>query len=252
MKRLFSLIVILLVLPWIPVTVSGQEYEYVIFKNNGSFIRGNVIGQDADSSLRIRTRDGKVFDVDFADIARIVRETAAPDSVAYMSSDFPRPRFNKPKGYFGLMQISEASVGAVFAATRYALTIVNGYRIMPQFAVGVGTGIAYCKGYKEFTVPVFIHLRSDFLDRKVSPYVAVNAGYNISFKGMASGISLQPGAGVSFNVGSRYRMTAGMDIPVENYSKAVYYSLNNPEIKVVELDHRLWSIGIAFNIGFSF
>ena len=44
-------------------------------------------------------------------------------------------------------------------------TIINGYRILPQFAIGVGIGLqGYAIDYGEMTIPIFAHLRSDFLN----------------------------------------------------------------------------------------
>lgn len=252
MKRLFSLLVLISAVAFFSYTASAQEYEDVIYKRNGSFVRGTIMGRGAGRTVQIQTRDGKVFAIDRDDISKIAREKAAPDSLQSVSSDFPWPKFNKPKGYLGLVQLSGAEVGVQAAASRYSLTMVNGYRFFPQFAIGFGTGISFTEVYQEFMVPVFLHLRSDFLDRKVSPYVSVNAGYNISFKGLSDGIFIQPGAGVSFNVGKLYRMTAGFDIILDNVGKSVSYSLNNPEIVVTDLDHRVWSAGFALNIGFSF
>lgn len=260
MKRLFSLLVLISAVAFFSYTASAQEYEDVIYKRNGSFVRGTVMGRGAGRTIQIQTRDGKVFAIDLDDISRIAREKAVPDSLQSVSSDFPWPRFNKPKGYLGLVRLSGAvmglqtgaEVGLQAGASRYSLTMVNGYRFLPQFAVGFGTGVSYTQGYQELMVPVYLHLRSDFLDRKVSPYVSVSTGYNISFKGFSNGVFIYPGAGVSFNVGKLYRMTAGIDIFLDNVGKLVSYSMNNPEITVTELDHRVWSAGFAMSIGFSF
>ena len=72
----------------------------------------------------------------------------------------------------------------------YGTDITIAYRYLPQFAIAVGTG-AHSYSNKTLTcddsvrrkventcVPVFIRLRSDFLDREVTPYVQIDLGYS--------------------------------------------------------------------------
>lgn len=71
----------------------------------------------------------------------------------------------------------------------YGLDMSGGYRCSPHLTVAAGFG-----GYSYFnrnglharmvqttSVPVFIRLRSDVLDRKVSPYVQMDLGYSFIF-----------------------------------------------------------------------
>ena len=72
----------------------------------------------------------------------------------------------------------------------YGTDIAIGYRFLPQFALALGTG-AHAYSNKTLTcddsvrreventcVPIFIRLRSDFLDREVTPYVQTDLGYS--------------------------------------------------------------------------
>ena len=72
----------------------------------------------------------------------------------------------------------------------YGTDIAIGYRFLPQFAFALGTG-AHSYSNKTLTcgdtvrrkventcVPVFVRLRSDFLDREVTPYVQMDLGYS--------------------------------------------------------------------------
>ena len=68
--------------------------------------------------------------------------------------------------------------------------IAIGYRFMPQFVLAIGTG-AHSYSNKTLTcgdtvrrkientcIPVFLRLRSDFLDREVTPYIQMDFGYS--------------------------------------------------------------------------
>ena len=72
----------------------------------------------------------------------------------------------------------------------YGTDLAIGYRFMPQLAVALGTG-AHSFSNKTLTcddtvrrkventsVPVYLRLRSDILDREVTPYIQVDLGYS--------------------------------------------------------------------------
>ena len=75
----------------------------------------------------------------------------------------------------------------------YGIDMAAGYRFRPQLAVAAGFGghastslTATVSGGPLRTayttsVPVFLRLRSDFLDRKVSPYAQLDLGYSFVF-----------------------------------------------------------------------
>ena len=98
----------------------------------------------------------------------------------------------------GLYVSVDFAPGTVFNGNRgnnesnssYGTDIAIGYRFLPQFVLAVGTG-AHSYSNKTFTcgdtvrrkventcVPVFVRLRSDFLDREVTPYVQMDLGYS--------------------------------------------------------------------------
>ena len=60
---------------------------------------------------------------------------------------------------------------------------VNGYRFSPHFAMGIGAGLNYYFDNEQITAPIYLHLNADILKRTVTPYVALNLGYNIQING---------------------------------------------------------------------
>lgn len=196
MKRLFLLFLALVLMSF---TMSAQQqYLDVVHLKNGSVIRGVIIELIPNESLKIQTPDGSLFVCEYAEIAKMTREL----------QENPRPRFNKPKGYMGLLEVT---VPSLLLGSDFGFTMVNGYRIVPQFAVGFGVGLKYCAFEGALFMPMYLHLRSDFLDRKVSPYFALDVGYNFSVLGYGYyGAMISPSLGVSYNVG-KYRMTTGIE-----------------------------------------
>ena len=107
---------------------------------------------------------------------------------------------NKSNDYFksGVYVSVDFAPGTVFNGKRgnnesnssYGTDLSFGYRFIPQCALAIGVG-AHSYSNKTLTcdntvrrkventcVPVFIRLRSDILDREVSPYIQMDLGYS--------------------------------------------------------------------------
>ena len=97
------------------------------------------------------------------------------------------------KGAFFSVDISAGNTFNERINTSYGIDMTAGYRFCPQFVLAAGFG---GHSYKNATatvsggelrnnqttsVPVFIRLRSDILDKKVSPYVQLDLGYSFVF-----------------------------------------------------------------------
>lgn len=68
-----------------------------------------------------------------------------------------------------------------------SLSIINGYRFSPHFYLGVGLGISVGA---DISLPVFLHLRSEFTKKRFAPYVALSAGYDPLWEGVMGDLSL--------------------------------------------------------------
>ena len=200
MKRL---ILLFLFFAAASLSMDAQQYEDVIYLKNGSVIRGIIMEQVPNESMEIHTSDGSVFICEIADILKIAKEEVFSRRHA--------KSFNKPKGYFGLVEMTAPTV---VAGADFGFTMVNGYRVVPQFAVGVGVGLKACFYDGGLFMPVYLHLRSDFLNRPVSPYFALDLGYNVPVYWYDYyGPVIAPSLGVSYNVG-KFRMTTGLELMI--------------------------------------
>ena len=114
-------------------------------------------------------------------------------SVASFASDK-----GKKYDYFqrGALFSVDLSAGNTFndrVNTSYGIDLTGGYRFCPQFVIAAGFGgHAYTsatatisggelRNNQTTSVPVFIRLRSDILDKKVSPYAQLDLGYSFVF-----------------------------------------------------------------------
>ena len=97
------------------------------------------------------------------------------------------------KGAFFSVDLSAGNTFNERVNTSYGIDMAAGYRFCPQFVLAAGFGghaysnsTATCGGsvvrkVETTSVPVFIRLRSDILDKKVSPYVQLDLGYSFVF-----------------------------------------------------------------------
>ena len=110
-------------------------------------------------------------------------------SVTYASE---KPEYFQ-KGAFFSVDLSAGNTFNERVNTSYGIDMAAGYRFCPQFVLAAGFG-GY--SYKNATatvsggelrnnqttsVPVFLRLRSDILDRMISPYVQLDLGYSFVF-----------------------------------------------------------------------
>ncbi len=239
-KQLFLLAALFVIVMMLPATVQAQSYEDVVHLKNGSVIRGMIVEQVPNESLKIETRDGNIFVYQMGEVEKMTKEMTAPRSPRTSRSTGNRvarePEFNKPQGYLGIVEVGGGLGLGNYAAQRASVSMINGYRFFPQLAVGIGVGAEmffytwqdYNNGDvftgPELSMPVFLHLRSDFIDGKVTPYIAVNAGYNISLSGgFIGGMMIDPSLGISFNVGRKNHLMIGAGYAM-NWIKYYYGS----------------------------
>ena len=97
------------------------------------------------------------------------------------------------KGAFFSVDLSAGNTFNERINTSYGIDMTAGYRFCTQFVLAAGFGghaftnaTATVSGgelrnNQTTSVPVFLRLRSDILDRKVSPYVQIDLGYSFVF-----------------------------------------------------------------------
>ena len=114
-------------------------------------------------------------------------------SVVTFASDKVKQSHYFQRGAFFSVDLSAGNTFNERINTSYGIDMAAGYRFCPQFVVAAGFG-GY--SYKNATatvsggelrnnqttsVPVFLRLRSDIMNSKVSPYVQLDLGYSFVF-----------------------------------------------------------------------
>ena len=215
--------ILFVVLLAIPTMLFAQHFEDVVTLRNGSVIRGIIIDRVPNESIRLQTSDGNIFAFSYDEIQTLGREVGERRDRPIRERSF----FNNPRGYMGEVVMGYGGFESV------SLSVINGFRFFPQLAVGLGIGVQTLDWvvewgvYRGTFVPVFLHLRSDFLDRRVSPFIVINSGYCVGDFGGAFGEFI---LGCSFNVGQRSRMSIGLGSKSFNNNRGYLRTVIGPNV----------------------
>lgn len=175
---------------------NGQQD--VVYLKNGSVIRGKILpppnslkGEPEVAKVRIELLGGSVFVFEQAEIDSIKKEDLRKAQLARIKKEY----YRKDRGYRNMTQM-----GFIYGVnlkneepTYYysnnnqddfglSIQTVNGYQFWPYLYVGGGIGIDRFSSYKQTFSPFFVRVASEFLKRKVTPYVFIDGGYAVMWK----------------------------------------------------------------------
>ena len=169
-------------------TVSAQALKDVVYLKNGSVIRGTIVEQVPNESLKITTKDGSIFICQMGDVERITKEAPVKKNL----------KEEVKVSYRGFVDLGYTiGVGAVSNSDRVELTTTHGVQIFPELFVGAGAGINfYHSSDGAIALPFFVDVRTDILRSNISPFVDLKVGYSF---GEVSGLYVTPSVGCKVN-----------------------------------------------------
>ena len=198
----------------------NSNLQDVIYLKNGSVIRGAIIEQVPGESLKIETRDGNVFVYQMDEISKMARESNRQTASQRQSYGRSAGFQAKSRSYAGLLEAGYG-IGVNGYGSRFEFDVVNGYQFNPYFYLGFGIGVnVWTNGSDIVTLPFFAHLRANFMDRPVSPFFALSAGYNVSVTSdVKGGFMVEPALGVAFRTSNRNAVTLGIGYSGQRYKE---------------------------------
>lgn len=149
------------------------NYEDVVYLKNGSVIRGMIIEQIPNVSIKIKSGPN-IFVYKMDEIEKFTKEEVAGSSTtAGAPGDFG---FKPNKGYAGNFEIGLSHYPAG-NLPMFAVNIVNGYQFSRHFTMGLGVGAEVStKSVHNFNAG--LDMRAYFLKSRVTPFFNFAAGYN--------------------------------------------------------------------------
>jgi len=225
--------------------LSSNNAQDIVYLNNGSIIKGRIIEQVPNQSIKIQIADGSIFSYPMSSIAKVTKDASAVTAKSNYDEDDSaidsesRPRFKAivNMDYAIAMYNGDVQTGTLIT------NFIGGVQFNPYFSAGTGVGLYYYtvnnSGHSTL-IPVFADFRANFSNKRISPFFSMDVGYlfdaSNDFTGV--GLFLSPTFGVHFKVEGKFSIYAGMSYRLQFYNNSYY----NPD-----------NVGtISPTIGFSF
>jgi hypothetical protein len=204
MKKILLSVIFVLVMSVI--AFAQKDYQDVVYLKNGSIIRGVIIEQIPNVSIKIETVGENVF---FYKIDEIEKLTKEPEIFVCLK-----------KGYQFILEggIAFCSGSNYRNYNYFNFNIINGYRFNPYFSVGLGIGSHFYSAANQLIVPLYLDVRTNLTKSRVTPYLAFGIGYSLSasndFK--KYGFIMSPEFGISIRSENKYAINIGLGFELQN------------------------------------
>jgi hypothetical protein len=192
MKKVLGIIIISTTLLF-----AKANYQDVVYLKNGSIIRGTIVEQIPEKTIKIRTGDNNVF---VYSISEVEKKTKEPVKILESNESERKSIINDGNGLkAGIKGIIEAGQGIGVGknkANRFVTNIILAYQFNPFISFGLGSGIRY---YEDMNIPFFGDFRAYLFNNSFSPYISLNTGWLVSGSNYAGvGTFFAPAIGGSF------------------------------------------------------
>ena len=167
--------------------VATAQMQDVVYLKNGGIIRGILVEQIPNESVKIQTKDGNVFVYTLAEITKITKENAPKKLKNTTQSDILMQYRGEINVGFALGGKPSVAGLKVESETNYPmLETIHGVLITDYFFIGGGTGLQYYYGYisedatekwNTLVVPLFVNMKGFLpVNENIKPFVNVSLG----------------------------------------------------------------------------
>lgn len=188
MKKFLSLFLLL------PVFLFSQKnMQDVVYLKTGSVLRGKITEQNT-TTTKLELLGGSVFVFQANEIDSVKKECALKNQLKEIKQNY----FRRDRGFrnfteFGIIYGVDLKKQTPDPNYYYyntnpdddfgiSLHTVNGYQVWSYLFVGAGMGIDRMISYKQTFSPFYLRVASEFLKKKVTPYVFCDVGYSVMWK----------------------------------------------------------------------
>lgn len=256
MKKILTLLVALIY----SVSIFAED---VVYLQNGNVYRGKIIENVEGDYLRIRLNDGGIFSCKYSEIEKITDEEKQKNSYVRTSKKNTGTKLYKSlpsRGYRGFIDVSHSMPIGDWGLSRTGFSTSHGYQICPYFFAGIGVGLNIYERWNHnnnwinhihtmgqgdpMSLPIFLHLRSEFIKSWISPYVDAKVGYSVVDKAGLYAVATI-GARISLKINDKevgFSLGAGFDfqrIHDVHYMKYSDYFVNIGSVNTNAIQIRL-------------
>jgi hypothetical protein len=256
MKKVYKFLLLIVIMCASNYSFAQANMEDVLYLKNGSIIRGVIIEQIINKSVKIQTKDRSVFVFKYDEIEKITRENLPTED---KSSDNKNPEF-KIKGFTNITTINYSpGIGNIDANGvsvknedySIGLKTINGYQFNNYFSLGVGIGI---DKYKEISlIPITVDVSVNLLKSRVSPTLNAGIGYSLGLADASSGIIIHPSVGLKVFISKNIAYTFNLGYRLQEQTILHYnYNSNYHYYSTTGTTTKLFYQFITINTGFVF
>lgn len=225
-KLLLTLALLLTAVQW---SFSQGNMKEVVYLKNGSIIKGIIIEQVPNKSLKIQTADGSLFVCNMEDIEKITKEFDSRKQPSYSLNTENTSNKHSLRGYRGFVDVGYTIGTGDYSAGRIELTTSHGYQFNPYIFLGGGTGLQIFHEAECTAMPLFVDFRVNFKKGAIVPFAGVKTGYTFMLNDDTDdlGFYCAPSVGVKFMTNHRMAVNLSLGYTVQlfdyNYKDYYYY-----------------------------
>jgi hypothetical protein len=254
MKKVIQYFLLLVFALVCDLTYGQYNMEDVIYLKNGGIVRGEIIQNLPNQSLRIKTKDKKVFVIIHDDIEKMTRENIVEEQKTNASNKSPYKKrglinFTEVNYNIGTGEVKSEYSNINNETRSFGFRSVTGYQFNEYMSLGLGIGIEGLGN--ETLLSTSIDLRATISEGKVSPVFILNAGTGVDPRDNFGLLIINPQFGIRIYISKNvaYLLNFGYKWQeIERTFNPFPYSITNTYMK----EEKVYFKYITISTGFSF
>lgn len=201
-----------------------------VYLKNGSIIKGFIIEQQPNRSIKIQTADGSVFAYPMREVEKITYDVMTPQEkkafgIARPSHDY---KFTRPTGYRGFVDFGGViGTGDFSGVGRMELSTSHGYQFNPHIFFGGGMAAQYNFDGDVLVLPLYADFRYNLLPGRITPFAGLKMGYSVAtdFHEMEGlGFYCLPSVGARFMVKDNLALNLSLGYTIQSVEAFHYHN----------------------------
>lgn len=188
----------------------AQEMQDVVYLKDGSVVKGIIIEQVPNKSIKLQTADGSLFVYQMDAVEKMSKELRMASARRGYNQGAVTAFAGKglTAGYKSYVDFGYAIGAGDYGMDRLSVSFVNGIQFNPYLYVGMGAAVNYYIRGDDIGIPIFTNVRGHFSKGVISPFADLRVGYSPLID--AKGFYFSPSFGCRFGLSER----AGLNISV--------------------------------------
>lgn len=201
----------------------AQEMQDVVYLKNGSVVKGIIIEQVPNKSIKLQTSDGSLFVYQIDAVEKMTKELRMASARRGYNQGAATVFAGKglTAGYKGYVDFGYAIGTGTFGRDRLTVSFVNGVQFNPYLFLGLGTALNFYPRGEEIGIPIFANVRGHFIRGNVAPFLDLRVGYSPLVD--ARGFYLSPSFGCRFGLSERVGLNVSVGYEVQEAEVIVGY-----------------------------